>query len=47
VLDRVATLLGSGHLTVEIDETYDLDEVDDAHRDVMTASFLGKLVVVP
>ncbi|WP_338739631.1 NADPH:quinone reductase [Haloplanus salilacus] len=44
-LERVAHLLGEGDLTIEVARTYDLDEVADAHRDVMADSFLGKLVV--
>jgi NADPH:quinone reductase-like Zn-dependent oxidoreductase len=46
-LERVAHLLGEGDLTVEVARTYDLEEVADAHRDVMADSFLGKLVVTP
>jgi NADPH2:quinone reductase len=32
---------------VELAETYSLDEAADAQRDVMSESFLGKLVVTP
>ena len=46
-LERCARLMDSGDLVAEIDRTYGLDEVGDAHRDVVEDSFLGKLVVVP
>ncbi|WP_248896639.1 NADPH:quinone reductase [Haloplanus halobius] len=46
-LERVAHLLGEGDIEIAVDRTYDLDEVADAHRDVMEESFLGKLVVTP
>jgi NADPH:quinone reductase-like Zn-dependent oxidoreductase len=46
-LARIAYLLGEGDLTIEVAPTYDLEEVADAHRDVMADSFLGKLVVTP
>ncbi|AZH25812.1 NADPH:quinone reductase [Haloplanus aerogenes] len=46
-LGRVAHLMGTGDLDIEVAQTYDLDEVADAHDDVMADSFLGKLVVVP
>jgi NADPH:quinone reductase-like Zn-dependent oxidoreductase len=46
-LERVAHLLGTGDLRIAVDRIYDLDEVAAAHRDVMTESVFGKLVVVP
>ncbi|WP_049936633.1 NADPH:quinone reductase [Haloplanus natans] len=46
-LDAVAYLLGEGELEIEVAPTYDLEEVADAHEDVMADSFLGKLVVTP
>jgi len=46
-LRRVARLMGTGDLDIEVARTYDLDEVGAAHDDVMADSFLGKLVVVP
>jgi len=46
-LERIAHLLGEGDLTVDVARTYDLDEVGNAHSDVMEDSFLGKLVVTP
>ncbi|GAB6861376.1 NADPH:quinone reductase [Haloplanus litoreus] len=46
-LGRVARLMGTGDLEIEVARTYDLAEVADAHRDVMADSFLGKLVVTP
>ncbi len=47
VLDRVARMLASDDVTVEIAHSYDLDGVAEAHRAVMQESFLGKLVVEP
>ncbi len=47
VLDRCATLLADGDLRIEIAREYDLEAVAAAHEDVMTESFLGKLVAVP
>jgi NADPH:quinone reductase-like Zn-dependent oxidoreductase len=46
-LARVASLLGTGDLDIEVARTYDLDDVADAQRDVMEDSVLGKLVVTP
>lgn len=46
-LGRLARLMETGDLVTEIARTYDLDEVADAHVDVLEESFLGKLVVVP
>ncbi|MBX0321480.1 NADPH:quinone reductase [Halomicroarcula sp. F13] len=47
VLGRLANLLEDGHLTADVAETYHLGEVDDAQTDVVSESFLGKLVVTP
>jgi len=46
-LGRIAHLMGTGDLDIEMAPTYDLDEVATAHEDVMADSFLGKLVVTP
>jgi NADPH2:quinone reductase len=46
-LGRVAHLMGTGDIDIEVAETYDLEEVAAAHDDVMTDSVLGKLVVMP
>jgi len=46
-LGRVAHLLGEGDIDISVARTYDLDEVADAHEDVLADSFLGKLVVTP
>jgi NADPH:quinone reductase-like Zn-dependent oxidoreductase len=46
-LERVARLLAAGDLRIEVDRTYDLEGVAEAHRDVMADSVFGKLVVVP
>lgn len=47
VLDRLAVLMEDGELTAEVARRYDLDDVADAHRDVLDDSFLGKLIVTP
>ena len=46
-LERVATLLGEDELDIQVARTYDLEDVAQAQRDVLTDSFLGKLVVTP
>ncbi|MGB9965618.1 NADPH:quinone reductase [Halobacterium hubeiense] len=46
-LRGVAHLMETGELSIEVAETYDLEEAADAQRDVLTESFLGKLVVTP
>jgi NADPH2:quinone reductase len=46
-LRGVAHLLADDRLGIELAETYELDEAAAAQRDVMEASFLGKLVVTP
>lgn len=46
-LKRIGALAGSGRISPVIERTYGLDEVDQAHRDVVGESFLGKLVVIP
>lgn len=46
-LERLVPLLEQGDLQPSVARTYGLDEVADAHRDVLEESFLGKLVVVP
>ncbi|RQG99402.1 NADPH:quinone reductase [Natrarchaeobius oligotrophus] len=46
-LERVATLAGNGQVSPVIERTYGLDEVAQAHEDVVEESFLGKLVVTP
>ena len=47
VLDRLAALMAEGDLTAEIAGSYDLTEVDEAHRAVIEDSVFGKLVVEP
>jgi NADPH:quinone reductase-like Zn-dependent oxidoreductase len=47
VLGTLAGLVARGDVEPVIAATYDLDEVADAHRDVLEESFLGKLVVTP
>lgn len=47
VLGRVARMLASGDLRVEIAHEYDLEGAPEAQRAVLGDSFLGKLVVVP
>ena len=46
-LRGVAHLMETGALEVEVARTYDLEDADDAQRDVMEDSFFGKLVVEP
>jgi NADPH:quinone reductase-like Zn-dependent oxidoreductase len=46
-LRGVAHLMESGGLSVEVAETYPLEELGEAQRAVMEDSFLGKLVVEP
>jgi len=46
-LRGVAHLMATDALSIELAETYDLDEAAAAHRDVLTESYLGKLVVTP
>jgi len=46
-LRGVAHLLAEDRLSVELAETYDLDEAGEAQRAVLEDSFLGKLVVTP
>ncbi|WP_336037178.1 NADPH:quinone reductase [Halobacterium yunchengense] len=46
-LRGVAHLMATGGLSVELAETYDLEEAAAAQRDVMHESFLGKLAVTP
>ncbi|WP_339103522.1 NADPH:quinone reductase [Haloterrigena salinisoli] len=46
-LRGVAHLMASGELSIELARTYDLEEASQAQRDVMTDSFLGKLVLEP
>jgi NADPH:quinone reductase-like Zn-dependent oxidoreductase len=46
-LERVAYLMETGDLEIDVARTYDLEEAADAQRDVMADSFLGKLVVTP
>ena len=47
VLSRLATLMAAGDVVPEVAEVYDLEDTADAQRDVLEASFLGKLVVAP
>lgn len=46
-LERIASLAASGDVSPVVAETYDLDSVDQAHRDTEEGGFLGKLVIVP
>jgi len=47
VLERLGRLLQRGDLTGIVAEAYDLDEVAQAHRDVLAGGYVGKLVVTP
>ncbi|AGN00391.1 zinc-binding dehydrogenase [Salinarchaeum sp. Harcht-Bsk1] len=46
-LERVATLLDDGALSVEVEQTYSLENAAAAQTSVMTDSFLGKLAITP
>ena len=46
-LRGVAHLMDTGALSIEVAETYGLDEAGEAQRAVMEDSFLGKLVIEP
>lgn len=46
-LARVAELMRRGALTVEVADTFPLEDAAAAHRAVMEESFVGKLVIVP
>jgi len=39
--------MDAGAVEVEVAESYDLEEAAAAQRDVMSESFLGKLVIEP
>jgi NADPH2:quinone reductase len=47
VLARLGTLMETGGVVPEVHRSYDLEATADAHRDVRSSSFLGKLVVMP
>jgi NADPH2:quinone reductase len=47
VLGKLARLVARGDVEPVVADTYDLDGVAAAHRDVLDESFLGKLVVTP
>jgi len=46
-LRGIAHLMEADALEVEVARSYGLDEAADAQRDVMSDSFLGKLVIEP
>jgi NADPH:quinone reductase-like Zn-dependent oxidoreductase len=46
-LSKLASLMASGELGIQVAETYGLDDVGEAQRSVLEDSFLGKLVVTP
>lgn len=47
ILRRLATLMDRGELAPVMAETYPLDRIDDAHRDVLDGGYVGKLVLTP
>ncbi|MEF8840829.1 MAG: NADPH:quinone reductase [Haloarculaceae archaeon] len=47
LLDGTAHLMSAGALSVEIEQSYDLEGAAEAQRAVMEDSFLGKLVIEP
>jgi len=46
-LSKLASLMASGELAIQVDETYGLEEAGEAQRAVLEDSFLGKLVITP
>jgi len=46
-LSKVASLLASGDLDIQVATTYDLAGAAEAQRAVLQESFLGKLVITP
>ena len=46
-LSKLASLMASDELAIQVDETYGLDEAGEAQRAVLEDSFLGKLVITP
>lgn len=47
ILRRLARLMSRGDLTALVADTYDFDEAGQAHRDVQSGGYVGKLVVTP
>lgn len=45
VLERLSRVLADGSLTVSVARKYNLTEVREAHRDIMSSGDLGKLVI--
>ena len=46
-LSKLASLMATDELAIQVDETYGLDEAGEAQRAVLEDSFLGKLVITP
>jgi len=46
-LSKLASLMASGGLAIQVDETYGLEEAGETQRAVLEDSFLGKLVLTP
>lgn len=47
ILTRVGERLADGIYTVEIDSAFGLDELPEAHRELMSSGTLGKIVIDP
>jgi NADPH:quinone reductase-like Zn-dependent oxidoreductase len=47
ILQRVIRLVEDGVLAAEVADSYEFDEVDQAHQDVIAGGYVGKLVVTP
>jgi NADPH:quinone reductase-like Zn-dependent oxidoreductase len=47
ILQRLVRLMNRDDLTAVVADTYDLDDVEEAHRDVIAGGYVGKLVVTP
>jgi NADPH2:quinone reductase len=47
ILRRVGERLADGTFTVEVDSAFGLDELPEAHRELMSSGTMGKIVVEP
>lgn len=47
ILERVGERLADGSFTVEIDSVFGLDELPEAHRELLSSGTIGKIVVDP
>jgi NADPH:quinone reductase and related Zn-dependent oxidoreductases len=47
ILERLVRLMERDDLSPVVADTYDITEVDQAHRDILAGGYVGKLVVTP